>query len=780
MAVVKRRTRIIQPVGSNSNSEVVEARSSATYGDFASLDARIENFELIVAGASHAAVTLAADLEPILSISAGQVLSLDSQIQNLAFLSPNGSTGDPTFRAIVAADLPATIVYNTRQVVAGAGLTGGGALSADVTLNVATADTSMTINPDSIQVRLAATSGLQISTGLMLADSVAGDGLTIASKVIAIGTPGSSTATSTNAVTTTSHTHAIDSTIARSAITITAGNGLTGGGNLTANRTITLGTPGSITSTSTNAVTTTSHTHAIDGTIATTADLHAQVHVLATTSALGPDHTVSGLTARQVLIATGATTALFRALQAADLPNGATLSVSSTNSGDSHAITTSSNPGAAASILASNASGYLQLPRIGLGVSPSYPLHAVSAANSEAFYVVANSITTGVAFSVEAPLSTSVNDGKAFQLKVNGEAFGRVMFYSDGKFGVGGGIATRDVFLSRSAANTWLVSSDGSTGVANIALNAGGTVDGVDISAHAANANAHHNQSHVLATNSALGADHTISGATAGHVLRASGATAAAFAQLQHSDLGGVSANQHHNQSHVLATAAGLGADHTVSGLTAGHVLRASSASAALFAQLQHSDLGGVSANQHHNQSHVLATSSGLGADHTVSGLTAGHVLVATSATAAQFQALTISSFPSFSSTRIYRTTAQTVGNNTLTAVSFTTEAYDVGSLWTAGSPTRVTINETGTWVFTAHVGWSGGSAKRYTYIRVNGTTTVAAGNTNGVNDPQSVATVYRVTAGDYVECMVLQDSGGNLDTLTGLNGCSFTATRIG
>jgi hypothetical protein len=43
-------------------------------------------------------------------------------------------------------------------------------------------------------------------------------------------------------------------------------------------------------------------------------------HVLATTSALGPKHTVSGLTARQVLIASAADAALFRALQAADIP----------------------------------------------------------------------------------------------------------------------------------------------------------------------------------------------------------------------------------------------------------------------------------------------------------------------------------------------------------------------------------------------------------------------------------------------------------------------------
>lgn len=45
---------------------------------------------------------------------------------------------------------------------------------------------------------------------------------------------------------------------------VIAGNGLSGGGVLTANRTLTLGTPTKITSSSTNSVTTTSHTHEID------------------------------------------------------------------------------------------------------------------------------------------------------------------------------------------------------------------------------------------------------------------------------------------------------------------------------------------------------------------------------------------------------------------------------------------------------------------------------------------------------------------------------------
>jgi len=46
---------------------------------------------------------------------------------------------------------------------------------------------------------------------------------------------------------------------------ITAGNGLTGGGDLSADRTITLGTPSTITATTSNSVTSTSHTHALSG-----------------------------------------------------------------------------------------------------------------------------------------------------------------------------------------------------------------------------------------------------------------------------------------------------------------------------------------------------------------------------------------------------------------------------------------------------------------------------------------------------------------------------------
>jgi hypothetical protein len=179
--------------------------------------------------------------------------------------------------------------------------------------------------------------------------------------------------------------------------------------------------------------------------------------------------------------------------------------------------------------------------------------------------------------------------------------------------------------VSSSAARTLSIANPG-TGLMHVDvegnITVGGTVDGTDIASfhsdyvtHAGDVNAHHNQNHVLASTVALGPDHSVTGLSAGHVLKALTATSAAFGFLAHSQLSSVTANQHHNQNHVLATTTGLGPDHSVSGLTAGQVLRATSAGAARFVQLQHDDLGGVTADQHHPRVHSI-----VGSDHTITG----------------------------------------------------------------------------------------------------------------------------------------------------------------
>jgi hypothetical protein len=64
-----------------------------------------------------------------------------------------------------------------------------------------------------------------------------------------------------------------------------------------------------------------------------------------------------------------------------------------------------------------------------------------------------------------------------------------------------------------------------------------------EFAAHAADPDAHHAKQHVLANASGLGTDHTISGAVAGWVLRATASNAARMAQLMVTDLGAAGAN---------------------------------------------------------------------------------------------------------------------------------------------------------------------------------------------------------------------------------------------
>lgn len=341
---------------------------------------------------------------------------------------------------------------------------------------------------------------------------------------------------------------------------------------------------------------------------------HNQSHVLATASGLGADHTVSGLTAGHVLRATGATTAAFGALQATDLA----VHVLATTSGlgSQHSVSgltagqvlraTGSTTAAFASLQATDLPSHVLATNTALGSQ-----HTISGAT--AGHVLRASGATTAAFA-------QLQHGDLGGVGANDHHNQSHVLASTSGLGADhtvSGLTSGQVLRA--------------TGATTAAF---GSLQATDL------------PSHVLATNTALGSQHTISGATAGHVLRASGATTAAFAQLQHSDLGGVGANDHHNQSHVLATTSALGSDHTVSGLTAGQVLKATGATAARFIQLLHSELGSIGANDHHNQSHVLASTSGLGADHTVSGLTARQVLVATGATTALFRAIEAADLP--------------------------------------------------------------------------------------------------------------------------------------
>ena len=84
---------------------------------------------------SHNPVTLDTDADTLLKLT-NQELGLDTQTANRVFAGPaTGAAAVPTFRALVAADLPGTYVPTSRTVTAGAGLTGGGDLTTNRTID---------------------------------------------------------------------------------------------------------------------------------------------------------------------------------------------------------------------------------------------------------------------------------------------------------------------------------------------------------------------------------------------------------------------------------------------------------------------------------------------------------------------------------------------------------------------------------------------------------------------------------------------------------------------
>jgi len=123
---------------------------------------------------------------------------------------------------------------------------------------------------------------------------------------------------------------------------------------------------------------------------------------------------------------------------------------------------------------------------------------------------------------------------------------------------------------------------------------------------------------------------HTANGLSIGWVLRASGGTTFAWAQLQHTDLGNVSVDQHHAQLHAAAHAVGSG-DALSVGVPVNIGTANAEGSATNFARRDHvhNHPSGLGADLHHTRLHTVISTS----DHSASGLTTGWVLKATGAT---------------------------------------------------------------------------------------------------------------------------------------------------
>jgi hypothetical protein len=122
---------------------------------------------------------------------------------------------------------------------------------------------------------------------------------------------------------------------------------------------------------------------------------------------------------------------------------------------------------------------------------------------------------------------------------------------------------------------------------------------------------------------------------------------------------------------------------------------------------------------------------------------------------------------------RVTRTSDQGIPNDDEVALNFNSERYDTAGMHSNSSNlSRLTAPVNGVYLVTAQADWNvnvfGG---RTMVLRKNGVTPLARDRRTPGTDkfnapPVNLTTVARLTAGDFVEAEVFQDSGGNLSVL--------------
>lgn len=142
---------------------------------------------------------------------------------------------------------------------------------------------------------------------------------------------------------------------------------------------------------------------------------------------------------------------------------------------------------------------------------------------------------------------------------------------------------------------------------------------------------------------------------------------------------------------------------------------------------------------------------------------------------------------PRFMGAKAHRTAAQTISNNTDTAMLWTAEEYDTDSIHDTGSNTsRFTVptGGAGKWRVTVNVMWAANAnGVRAVFFRKNGATRLQedvrasfATFLNGVN----LSIDILLADADYIEAVVYQNSGGNLDISVANSNPTMSAYRIG
>lgn len=140
------------------------------------------------------------------------------------------------------------------------------------------------------------------------------------------------------------------------------------------------------------------------------------------------------------------------------------------------------------------------------------------------------------------------------------------------------------------------------------------------------------------------------------------------------------------------------------------------------------------------------------------------------------------------SGARVYNNAAISLSGVSATVLTFNSERYDTANYHSTSSDTgRLTAPSAGKYLITAQVIFDfNATGSRNLGLRLNGSTflvfeTTQAVTADSAGTGMSIATVYQLAAGDYVEVLANQGSGGALNILAaGSYTPEFTMTRLG
>lgn len=133
---------------------------------------------------------------------------------------------------------------------------------------------------------------------------------------------------------------------------------------------------------------------------------------------------------------------------------------------------------------------------------------------------------------------------------------------------------------------------------------------------------------------------------------------------------------------------------------------------------------------------------------------------------------------------RLYASGAQTISNDSWTAISFDSELVDNDSMHSGGTPTRITFTTAGVYAIQATAPFFAIGSPVGLGVRISTNAlgpvfeTIGIGCSQDFNGP-SISGIVPFNAADYMELEVWQNSGGNLDTVSGVSGLSFSAYRV-